>query len=51
MKDDEDGIAFFTLEDKDRIKEMVLEISTGDELVLVGLKTNMTQNQLNEIIQ
>ena len=51
VKDDEDGIAFFTLEDKDRIKEMVLEISTGDELVLVGLKTNMTQNQLNEIIQ
>lgn len=51
VKDDEDGIAFFTLEHKDRIKEMVLEISTGDELVLVGLKTNMTQNQLNEIIQ
>ena len=51
VKDDEDGIAFFTLEDKDRIKEMVLEISTGDELVLVGLKTNMTHNQLNEIIQ
>ena len=51
VKDDEDGIAFFTLEDKDRIKEMVLEISTGDELVLVGLKTNLTQNQLNEIIQ
>lgn len=50
VKSDNDNIAFFTLESKDKIKEIVLEISTGDELVLVGLKTNLTQEDLNDMI-
>lgn len=51
IKDNDDNIAFFTLEDQDKIKEMVLEISTGDELVLIGLKTNMTSEDLEGIIE
>ncbi len=51
VKSDNDNIAFFTLEKKDKIKEIVLEISTGDELVLLGLKTNLTQEDLNKIIE
>lgn len=51
IKSDNDQLAFFTLEKKDRIKEIVLEISTGDELVLLGLKTNLTQQELEKIIE
>ena len=50
LKSDSDKLAFYTLEKKDRIKEIVLEISTGDELVLLGLKTNLTQEDLDKII-
>lgn len=50
IKSDSDKLAFYTLEKKDRIKEIVLEISTGDELVLLGLKTNLTQEELDKII-
>ena len=51
VKSDEDKLAFFTLEDKDRIREVVMEVSTGDELVLVGLKTNLTQEDVAKILQ
>jgi hypothetical protein len=51
IKDDDDQIAFFTLEKQNRIKEIVLEISSGDELVLLGLKTNLTQEDLDLIVQ
>ena len=37
VKDDGDNIAFFTLEDKNKIKEVVLEIASEDDLVLLGL--------------
>jgi len=51
VKDDNDQFAFFTLEKKTQIKEIVLEISSGDELVLLGLKTNLSQEDLEEILQ
>ena len=51
VKDDGDKIAFFTLENKNRIKEVVLEISSEDDLVLLGLKTNLTQDDLDGILQ
>lgn len=51
IKDDDDKIAFFTLEQKDKIKEIVLEISSDGDLVLLGLKTNLTQEDLESIIQ
>lgn len=51
VKDDDDKIAVFTLESKEKIKEIVLEISSGDELVLLGLKTNLTHEALEEMIQ
>ena len=51
VKSDNDNIGFFTLEKKDKIKEIVLEVSTGDELILLGLKTNLTQEDLNNIIE
>ena len=51
LRSENDKIAFFTLEKKDRIKEMVLEISSGEDLVLIGLKTNLTQEDLEKLIQ
>ena len=51
LKEDDDQLAFFTLEKKDRIKEVVLEISSGDDLVLIGLKTNITQEDLENLVQ
>lgn len=51
MKDDDDKLAFFTLENKDRIKEIVLEISSEGELVLIGLKTNLTQEDLDTLLK
>ena len=51
VKDDGDNIAFFTLEDKNKIKEVVLEISSEDDLVLLGLKTNLSHDDLNNILQ
>lgn len=51
VKDDDDKFAFFTLEKKNRIKEIVLEISSGDELVLIGLKTNLTQEDLDKLLK
>ena len=51
VKDDGDNIAFFTLEDKKKIKEVVLEISSEDDLVLLGLKTNLTHDDLEGILQ
>ena len=51
VKDDGDNIAFFTLEDKNKIKEVVLEIASEDDLVLLGLKTNLTHDDLEGILQ
>jgi len=51
IKDDNDQFAFFTLEKKAHIKEIVLEISSGDDLVLLGLKTNLSQEDLDKILQ
>ncbi|MCA0933147.1 DUF4252 domain-containing protein [Lutimonas saemankumensis] len=51
LKSENDKLAFFTLEKKDRIKEIVLEISSGEDLVLIGLKTNLTQEDLDNLIQ
>ena len=50
LKSDDDKIGFFTLEKKNKIKEIILEISSGDDLVLIGLKTNLTQQDLDRII-
>ena len=51
IKDDNDQFAFFTLEKKSTIKEIVLEIASGDDLVLLGLKTNLSQEDLEKILQ
>ena len=51
VKDDGDNIAFFTLEDRNKIKEVVLEIASDDDLVLLGLKTNLTHDDLEGILQ
>ena len=50
IKDDEDQLAFFTLEKEDRIREIALEISSGDDLILLGLKTNLTQSDLEALV-
>jgi hypothetical protein len=51
VKEDSDQLAFFTLEKKSTIKEIVLEISSGDELVLIGLKTNLSEADLDKLLE
>lgn len=50
IKDDDDKIAFFTLEDKSKIKEVVLQINSDDDLILLGLKTNLTQKDIDKLM-
>ncbi len=49
IKDDNDKISLYALEEKGVIKEIVVQISTGDELVLLGLKTNLTYDDLSKM--
>lgn len=50
VKSDSDKIAFFTLQRNKKVKEIVLEIASGSDLVLIGLKTNLTEADLDKII-
>ena len=50
LKSENDKIAFFTLQRNKKVKEIVLEIATGDDLVLIGLKTNLKQADIDKII-
>jgi uncharacterized protein (DUF2344 family) len=51
IKSDDDKVKIYTLEKKDKIKEIVLDINTGDELVLLGLKTNLSPEDLAELMK
>ncbi len=51
IKNDDNNIRIFSLEEKDKIKEIIVQISTGDELILLGLKTNLTQEDLADLIE
>ena len=50
ISDDNDNIKIFALEDKERVKEVVLEIASDDELVLLGLKTNLSQQDIDNLL-
>ena len=50
IKEDDDQIAFYTLEDKNKIKEIVLQIDSDNDLVLLGLKTNLTQKDIDNLM-
>ncbi|MDH3322909.1 MAG: DUF4252 domain-containing protein [Flavobacteriaceae bacterium] len=51
VQDDGDKISFFTLENKNKIKEIVLEISSDGDLVLLGLKTNLSQEDIDKLLE
>lgn len=51
VKDDNDNFSLFTLEENDKIKEIVVQIFDGDDLVLLGLKTNLDQEDLAKLLQ
>lgn len=50
IKDDGDKIKIFVLEKEDRIKEIVVEVSSDGDLVLLGLKTNLTQKDIDRLL-
>lgn len=50
IKDDDDNVSLYSIDEKDKIKEIIVQISTGDELVLLGLKTNLTHDDLNKMV-
>jgi len=50
IREDNDNVTVYILEQKELIKEIVVQISTGDELVLLGLKTNLTYDDLARIL-
>ncbi len=51
IKENGDHVKIYTLEQKDKIKEIVVNINTGDELVLLGLKTNLTPQDLARLME
>ena len=50
IKDDGDKIKIFVLEKEDRIKEIVLEVASDNDLILLGLKTNLTQKDIDRLL-
>jgi len=50
IKDNGDKIKIFVLEKEDRIKEIVLEVASDGDLVLLGLKTNLTQKDIDRLL-
>ena len=50
IKEDNDNVSVYILEQKELIKEIVVQISTEDELILLGLKTNLTHDDLARIL-
>jgi len=50
IKDNGDKVKIFALEEKENIKEIVLEIASDGDLVLLGLKTNLTQKDIDRLL-
>jgi len=50
VKDDGDNLSVYTLDENAIIKEIVVEIFDGDDLILLGLKTNLNQDDLAKIL-
>ena len=51
VKSDDSRAAFYILEKNDIVKEIILQAnSDGDKLVLFGLKTNLTMDELAEMM-
>lgn len=51
VKENDESINLYSLEADKKIKEIVVQISTGDELILLGLKTNLTHEELATIFE
>ena len=50
IKEDNDKVKVFVLEKDDRIKEIVVEVASDGDLVLLGLKTNLTQKDIDRLL-
>lgn len=50
VKDNSDHLSLYTLEENDKIKEIVVQIFDGDDLILLGLKTNLDQEDLVNLL-
>lgn len=50
IKDDDDKIKIYALEQKNKIKEIVVDIKTDGELILLGLKTNLNEEDLSNLL-
>lgn len=51
VKSDDSRAAFYILEKNNRIKEIVLQANSDDDsLVLFGIKTNLTKDELEEMM-
>lgn len=51
IKDNDDRISLFSLEENEKIKEIIIEIYDGEDLILLGLKTNLSQDDLAKMFQ
>lgn len=50
IKEDSDKVKIYVLEKEENIKEVVLEIASDGDLVLLGLKTNLTQKDIDRLL-
>lgn len=51
VNDDGDKIGIYTLEEKEKIKEVVVEINSDEDLVLLGLKTNLSPEDIQKLLK
>jgi hypothetical protein len=50
VKSNGDQVQLYFLENKNVIHEIILKIKSDEELVVLGLKTNITENDFNKIM-
>lgn len=46
-----DKVQFYLLKNKNKIKEIIIKIKSDGSLTLLGLKTNILESDLNNIIE
>jgi len=51
VNDGGNNIGIYTLEEKEKMKEVVVEIHSDEDLVLLGLKTNLSPEDIQKLLK
>ncbi len=50
IKNHNDNVAIYTLEQKHRIREIVMNVKDKQSIVMIGLKTNLSYEELSDLL-